>query len=77
MSKSLKFRIKVLRRSYNISVDVLATKCQVTTRTIRKWENLQCNDSFDIPSDSLRIMSILFDCSMEDMYAMKYESVTY
>lgn len=68
MSYILKYRIKQLRKEKCIRVVTLATKCQVTEKTIRDWEMISKNDGKSIPSDMLMIISKCLDMSMEEMY---------
>jgi DNA-binding XRE family transcriptional regulator len=64
----LKYRIKGLRKEKGIRVVTLATKCQVTEKTIREWEIISKNEGKSIPSDMLLIIAKCFDLSMEEMY---------
>lgn len=68
MGYILKYRIKDLRMVKGIRIVTLATKCQVTEKTIRDWEMIGKNEPKSIPSDMLLIISKCFDISMEEMY---------
>lgn len=76
MDNLLKYRIKALRKQNNIRVVSLATKCQVTEKTMRDWENLSVEDKKSIPSDTLRLIADQFGLQMEEMYSTSDDFVT-
>lgn len=74
MSKKLKYKIIALMKEKNLSAMDVATKCQVHVQSVYNWGNIEINDDSSIPADKLRLMAMLFDKSMEQMY--NYELIT-
>jgi transcriptional regulator with XRE-family HTH domain len=68
MSNILKYRIKDLRKEKKVTVISLATKCQVSEKTIRDWELISQNEEKSIPSDKLVIISISLNTPFIDLY---------
>lgn len=68
MSYILKYKIKEIRKEMGIRIVNLATKCQVTEKTMRDWENITSDDERSIPSDMLLKISQMLGMSMEELY---------
>jgi transcriptional regulator with XRE-family HTH domain len=68
MSNALKYRLLELKTANKFTFKELATKCQVTERSIMNWCEITIDSYQSIPSDKLRILSEIFQITMEDMY---------
>ena len=68
MSYIFKYKIKEIRKEMGIRIVNLATKCQVTEKTMRDWENITSDDERSIPSDMLLKISQMLGMSMEELY---------
>lgn len=74
MDKMLKFRLKELRKVHKKSVRFIATKCQVTEKTVYDWEKLGKDDIKSIPIDHARTICKIYNLVAVDELYTPYES---
>jgi transcriptional regulator with XRE-family HTH domain len=68
MSKVLKYNLKDRIKNKGLTAMDIATKCQIHPQSVYLWAKLTQNDPSSIPSDKLKILSKIFECSMDDLY---------
>ena len=68
MSNLLKYNLKERIKNNGLTAMDIATKCHVHPQTVYLWTRYIKKNETSIPSDKLRILADLFECSMEDLY---------
>ena len=63
-------RIKELRKQQNITQEQLGKECNVSSGAISLWES----EKRDVPIKSLKILSKLFNCSIDYLLANETQS---
>lgn len=70
-----KYKIAELRIKNNISQAQLAERCEVTQRTISRWEAIQKDDKATISNEDLTKLCIALKCDLKDIIANKKDFI--
>jgi hypothetical protein len=68
MNKQLKYRILEFKELNQLTFRSIATFCQVTERQVVNWSQIEIDSHTSIAGDSLRLLSQMFSCPMEELH---------